>query len=61
MKVHNIDLKDKHFKEAFEALKTHTQAIEKSGDTVLVLEDETRILVIYRSNTYLFQYLDRLI
>lgn len=61
MKTHNIDLSEKHFAEAAEVLKQHQKAIEKSGDTILILEDETRILVIYRMNTYLFQYLDRLI
>ncbi|MDO5061612.1 MAG: hypothetical protein Q4D77_00425 [Peptostreptococcaceae bacterium] len=61
MKTHNIDLNKKHFTEAMEVLKTHQKEIEKSGDTILVLQDETRILVIYRMNTYLFQYLDRLI
>lgn len=61
MKTHNIDLNERHFTEALEVLKTHQKEIEKSGDTILVLQDETRILVIYRMNTYLFQYLDRLI
>ncbi len=61
MNIQNLNLNEKHFAEAAEVLKNHQQSIEKSGDTVLVLEDETRVLVIFRMKTYLLQYLDRLI
>ncbi|MDO5095388.1 MAG: hypothetical protein Q4D65_02410 [Peptostreptococcaceae bacterium] len=61
MNIQNLNLNEKHFAEATEVLKTHQQSIDQSGDTVLVLEDETRVLVIFRMKTYLLQYLDRLI
>ena len=61
MNIQNLNLSEKHFSETVEVLKTHNQSIEQSGDTILVLEDETRVLVIFRMKTYLVQYLDRLI
>ncbi len=61
MKTHNINLSQEHFEEALEALEKNQKSIEKSGDTILVLKDETRVLVIYRMNTYLFQMLDSLL
>ena len=61
MKTHNINLSDEHYKEAQEALKKNQQAIDKKGDTILELEDGTRVLLIFRMNTYLFQSLDSLL
>ena len=61
MKAQNLNLIEYHFSEALEALKNNQKSIEKSGDTILVLEDGTRVLVIYRMNTYLFQNLDKLL
>lgn len=61
MNIQNLNLSEKHFAETVDVLKTHKQSIEQSGDTILVLEDETRVLVIFRMKIYLVQYLDRLI
>ena len=61
MNTQNINLSEEHFKEALKAVENNQSAIEKSGDTILVLEDGTRILVIYRRNIHLFQTLDSLL
>ena len=61
MKTHNMNLSKEHFEEALHALQENQKTIEKSGDTILVLEDDTRVLVIYRSGTYFFQALDSLL
>lgn len=61
MKTHNINLSVEHYKEAQQALKKNQQAIDKKGDTILELEDGTRVLLIFRMNTYLFQSLDSLL
>ncbi len=61
MKTHNINLSKAHYDEALSVLNEHLESIKKTGDTILELEDHTRILVIFRMNTYLFQYLDSLI
>ena len=61
MKAQNLNLIEYHFSEALEALKNNQKSIEKYGDTILILEDGTRVLVIYRMNTYLFQNLDKLL
>ena len=56
-----MNLSKEHFEEALHALQENQKTIEKSGDTILVLEDDTRVLVIYRSGTYFFQALDSLL
>ena len=61
MKTHNINLSKNHYEEALSVLKEHLEAIQKTGDIILELEDHTRILVISRMNIYLFQYLDSFI
>lgn len=61
MKTQNIDLSKDHLEEAILAVQENQKLIEKTGDTVLVLEDDTRVLVFYRSNTYFFQLLDNLL
>lgn len=61
MNIHNINLNQKHLEEVRDVLKVHQKSIAEIGDTILVLEDETRILVSFHNKTYLLQYLDRLI
>lgn len=57
----NRGLNSRHFEEAKEAVANNRTALEKSGDTILVLEDGTRILVIFRKDSYYYQYLDALL
>lgn len=60
MKIHNINLSDKHLKEISDAISENEKSL-KNEDTILELSDDTRVLVIYRMNMFLCQYLDNLV
>lgn len=60
MKIHNMNLSDSHLKEITDAIAENEKTL-KNEDTILELEDDTRVLVIYRMNMFLCQYLDSLV
>lgn len=61
MHIHNINLNAKHFEEIKTAINENLNKIKKLGDTILELEDGTRVLLIFQSNMILCQYLDSLL
>lgn len=58
MNIHNINLNSKHFDEIRNAINENLTEIKKIGDSILELNDNTRILVIFQNNMILCQYLD---
>lgn len=61
MNIINIDLNQKHYNEITKALTDNHDSVINAGDSILVLEDGTKILVYFRSGGYLVQYLDNLL
>ena len=61
MKIQNINLTQKHLEETKNVINENINKFKKLKDFIIELSDNTRILLMFRNNLVITQYLDSLL